>query len=548
MRRFLSLRQSVPPVSVSSGSARAVRTKLGAELRLRPLPESWHHMAISHSLDQRGSRARRLLWLFSVAALLFVQIVSLFAISRALGDSVMRACEVDTDCPPAAYCVPPSATLLDYDNTTVIADLEIERPITAPRTKGTCYPCAFPARMCNEGEVARAPVYANASAYINALPEAPTLGLIRQAETAGGQVFYLRDEWAVALSPKERIRFCSGCKTIAGSVRSWATVANESVRSMLWYDWLTLLLCSLMAGAMVKREAEDVRLAQVRLMHWALKDIAQNTDDEKQPGDGWFSERNFWRICMFVIQLVRFFAFLPLLISTFPLFVLGQGSNSVSICLNTIAILFILELDDFLVQGFLFGAAAAEENQMPLILNWRSNQYLEVAGLVSAITPIVAIFTPLLVVHQHKLLVYPVLMVSNHVFTIWFIGSAIVDVFIAPWLRMGMTARALRVGLASLVVWLTSWVVTATLFTAMFDVVGGFFEEAGRGGVAALEMAGGAYLKPFGTFSSVSTDLLPQDPWDPFWFLDAFAIEGLEYALDSPPLALGALGQIFPPP
>ena len=62
----------------------------------------------------------------------------------------------------------------------------------------------------------------------------------------------------------------------------------------------------------------------------------------------------------------------------------------------------------------------------------------------------------------------------------------------------------------------------------------------------AQQMKGGMYLQPFGTFSTLNEAHLPQDPWHPYWFPDAFNIEGLAFALDSQPIPWGILRLLFP--
>ena len=55
-------------------------------------------------------------------------------------------------------------------------------------------------------------------------------------------------------------------------------------------------------------------------------------------------ERALCRAILLMSQTMRYFLLLPLIIATAPLFVLSEGANSLSISLNTLAILFLIEV------------------------------------------------------------------------------------------------------------------------------------------------------------------------------------------------------------
>lgn len=108
--------------------------------------------------------------------------------------------------------------------------------------------------------------------------------------------------------------------------------AQENLKSMKFVDIGAMILISCMVSVACARELDDITTC--RLMR---KPIMRNP-----------RELNWFQLPLFLLETIRHFVLLPLLTKTIPWLVLYQGSDALSICLNAVALLFILECDDFI--------------------------------------------------------------------------------------------------------------------------------------------------------------------------------------------------------
>ena len=136
---------------------------------------------------------------------------------------------------------------------------------------------------------------------------------------------YTRDE-------NERVAQCSGCYTSTERyLQSWAA-PQLYYQSMEWMDHLMLVMATFVVAFGFMDEMRDIKSVTFRVRDAPSGQSASG-------GSG-------WKVVMLVHTAVRQLVFLPVLVSSIPLFILRMGSDALSICLNTVAVLFLLDIDN----------------------------------------------------------------------------------------------------------------------------------------------------------------------------------------------------------
>ena len=146
------------------------------------------------------------------------------------------------------------------------------------------------------------------------------------------------------LDEKDRESMCAACTTSKG-FETYPEVQRDRVDSMRLQDWLALFLASLVVAFAVFAEMRDAVLC-----HCALRDISQVPRG--------------WRFAIAGLNFCRNFVFLPCVVLSVMELVLNDGGRVRDVCLNTVAVLFLLEVDNL---AFLHGLSErvrmeAEEN------------------------------------------------------------------------------------------------------------------------------------------------------------------------------------------
>eukprot|EP01046_Picozoa_sp_COSAG06_P009204 COSAG06_NODE_477_length_15216_cov_133.572402_10_plen_104_part_00 len=93
------------------------------------------------------------------------------------------------------------------------------------------------------------------------------------------------------------------------------------------FDWITTAFASTIVGFAIAGEMKDIKLVSSALN--------QAKDGEAISSIG--------HLVMTVITGLRRWAFLPLLALSVPMLITLEGGDALSICLNTVAILFVCE-------------------------------------------------------------------------------------------------------------------------------------------------------------------------------------------------------------
>ena len=128
---------------------------------------------------------------------------------------------------------------------------------------------------------------------------------------------------------------CSTCATSKG-FETFHDVVIDRVDSMLLQDWLALLLASLVVAFAVFAEIRDAILCEI-----ALRAISRRRDVPRG-----------WRFAIRGLNAARYYIFLPNVVSSVVQLVLNDGGDVKNVCLNTVAVLFLLEVDN---MAFLHG-------------------------------------------------------------------------------------------------------------------------------------------------------------------------------------------------
>jgi len=174
------------------------------------------------------------------------------------------------------------------------------------------------------------------------------------------------------------------------------------------FDWCMLLLCTYLVSSSVNKEMVEIRAAYVILRSRLeapkadargsgkyLGDSTRVHNPKKEAGVHWL-----WRVLLFEIGLLRQCCVLPLVIATVPMFCLGMGMDALNVALNSLAVLFILEVDNSMFPMVL---TASQQEYLATIevaqvsVTWHPHSKRNTAMDVGA--TFVAVFAPLLLNH-----------------------------------------------------------------------------------------------------------------------------------------------------
>ena len=138
-----------------------------------------------------------------------------------------------------------------------------------------------------------------------------------------------------AWAEKVKEPMCANCVTDTG-FEAFAEVAQDRIDSMGAQDWVTLFLASLVVAFAVFAEIRDAILCEI-----ALRAISRRRDVPRG-----------WRFAIRGLNAARYYIFLPNVVSSVVQLVLNDGGDVKNVCLNTVAVLFLLEVDNL---AFLHG-------------------------------------------------------------------------------------------------------------------------------------------------------------------------------------------------
>ena len=122
---------------------------------------------------------------------------------------------------------------------------------------------------------------------------------------------------------------CTTCTTDKG-FETHADAVRDRVDSMMIQDWLTLGLASMVVAFAVFAEIRDAMLVEI-----ALRDVSERREVSRG-----------WRFAIRGLNFARYYIMLPNVILSVVALVLNDGGRVKDVCLNTVAVLFLLDIDD----------------------------------------------------------------------------------------------------------------------------------------------------------------------------------------------------------
>jgi hypothetical protein len=119
----------------------------------------------------------------------------------------------------------------------------------------------------------------------------------------------------------------------------YSSATAQNINIMQPKDWLTLVFCLYIIAMTFANEMRDIKICQV------TRAKRCNTGSE----GGWKHNRAALAI-LSLGSFLRQFTIIPFLANTVITLVSVQGGDAVNVCLNAVAILFIMEVDNFTYQ------------------------------------------------------------------------------------------------------------------------------------------------------------------------------------------------------
>ena len=294
--------------AVTDSIRRVAREEMG---RKAAAPCNFHQATLFFLFMNEGSTKKHMRsMLFLSCLLIWMQLVSAVAFVYGVYNST---CSRNSDCFSGQFCSPLSAMALTH----------------------LCHPCVQQwSQLCNkDGSV----VESN-----QALPKLWQKSIWPQ-ETMGVDALH---------------KMCFAC-VVESSYLSGRDAARSNAAKMSSADWFIFILCLSLISLSVVNELRDIFLCSLS----SLGDPTVIAAAEQRIANGLqpmplamlslvpYSCSN-WKIhwIQFVHQCIRRYAILPVLIMAIPMLIVVQGSSGVSICLNSVGVLFILEMDNLAYQ------------------------------------------------------------------------------------------------------------------------------------------------------------------------------------------------------
>ena len=123
-----------------------------------------------------------------------------------------------------------------------------------------------------------------------------------------------------------------------------------------------ILLCAYLVSTSVTKEMREIRTSYA-ITHSRLMETSMGLHDGQR------SVHSAWLVFLSEIGALRHCCVLPLVISTVPMFGLGMGLDALTVALNSLAVLFILEVDN---------------TMYPMMLSTRQQEYISALEVFAA--------------------------------------------------------------------------------------------------------------------------------------------------------------------
>jgi hypothetical protein len=150
---------------------------------------------------------------------------------------------------------------------------------------------------------------------------------------------------------------------------------HRAIDLMRGIDFCTLLFTAAVVGLYVANELRDIKLCEFTLRQYAGESSA-----------AWASS-TVWALCV-----VRQFGALPMMVVGISDLVLWRGSDSLSICFNALAVLFILDVDNAIFSHWLSFETRVLMGESKIVhIGTKESRLLHITKQVHTILVVVAI-------------------------------------------------------------------------------------------------------------------------------------------------------------
>ena len=132
---------------------------------------------------------------------------------------------------------------------------------------------------------------------------------------------------------QQRGIWCDSCtEAQSGEFYDIYKVLDDTYRAIGFKEWTTLILSFAVVAATIAKEFHDIM-------------TTEKFADQIMPVDA-DNELKLWRGVIFVLSVIRQHIVIPLLIDASVQLVQYRGADALNICMNTVAILFLLDIDN----------------------------------------------------------------------------------------------------------------------------------------------------------------------------------------------------------
>ena len=139
----------------------------------------------------------------------------------------------------------------------------------------------------------------------------------------------------LAVTAEDHANMCAACTDEQGQYLWNAMVEYNNILLMKWRDWLALCLCALFLGLHAADELRNVKICELILR------LNTGSSEQRIVGSG-------WRLTLWLLCAVRQFLVLVHFGVCSVVLVISQGGDVFSVCLYSVAVLFLLAVDDAL--------------------------------------------------------------------------------------------------------------------------------------------------------------------------------------------------------
>lgn len=157
---------------------------------------------------------------------------------------------------------------------------------------------------------------------------------------------------------------CRGCyDPIARSFPTWSgtdPAILQNYDAMQWMDWTTVVLTSLVVAYNMANEVQQVIFCEL-FRKKLVKILLDKNARERR--DGLTLLQTFWLWLERVKGCLLRFAMLPQLCAAAPLLIVYRGGDALQVCLNTLGLLFLIQIDDLMYTHVVDGDTSAKAEE-----------------------------------------------------------------------------------------------------------------------------------------------------------------------------------------